>query len=203
MSTATATTRSHNSMRVRRLVESAVMLAIGTVLSLFTFSGPWALGGGITFCSMLPLVIVSHRYGCKWGFFTAFVYSLLQMLLGIQNVQYATSVGMAIAIILLDYVLAFSVVGLSAMFNGAVKNRLASLEAGIIVTFLLRLLCHFLSGWLIWETLWPNELGWAAPVWSIAYNASYMIPEIIITGVTAALIYVPLKKYFTGADLNK
>ena len=202
MSNAAASRRSRSSLLVLRLVESAIMLAIGTVLSMFTFSGPWALGGGITFCSMLPLVIVSHRNGCKWGLFTAFVYSLLQMLLGIQNVQYATSAGMAIAIILLDYVIAFSVVGLSAMFNGVIKNRLVSLEAGIVVTFLVRLLCHFLSGVLIWEVLWPNELGWAAPVWSIAYNASYMIPEIIITGVVAGLLFKPLNRYFTGADLK-
>ena len=50
--------------------------------------------------------------------------------------------------------------------------------------------------------LWPNELGWAAPVWSIAYNASYMIPEIIITSLVAALSYGPLKKYYQGQDLN-
>ena len=202
MSNAAASRRSRPGLLVLRLVESAIMLAIGTVLSMFTFSGPWALGGGITFCSMLPLVIVSHHYGCKWGVFTAFVYSLLQMLLGIQNVQYATSVGMAIAIILLDYVIAFSVVGLSSMFNGVIKNRLVSLEVGIVITFLVRLLCHFLSGVLIWEVLWPNELGWAAPVWSIAYNASYMIPEIIITGVVAGLLFKPLNRYFTGADLK-
>ena len=202
MSTSTASSRSRSSLLILRLVESAIMLAIGTVLSMFTFSGPWALGGGITFCSMLPLVIVSHRYGCKWGLFTAFVYSLLQMILGIQNVQYATSAGMAIAIILLDYVIAFSVVGLSAMFNGVIKNRLVSLEVGIIFTFLIRLLGHFLSGVLTWEVPWPNGPGWAAPVWSIAYNASYMIPEIIITGVVAGLLFKPLNRYFTGADLK-
>ena len=36
-------------IQTRRLVESAVMIAIGTVLSMFQFRGPWALGGGITF----------------------------------------------------------------------------------------------------------------------------------------------------------
>ena len=38
-------------LQTRRLVESAVMIAIGTVLSMFEFKGPWALGSGITFCS--------------------------------------------------------------------------------------------------------------------------------------------------------
>ncbi|NLF34448.1 MAG: energy-coupled thiamine transporter ThiT [Clostridiales bacterium] len=186
----------------RRLVESAIMISIGTVLSVFSFPGPWALGGGITFCSMLPLVLLSHRFGCKWGLFTAFVYSLLQMVLGIQNIQYATSAGTALAIIFLDYIAAFSVIGLSAMFNGVIKNRLVSLEAGIVATFSARLLCHFLSGVLVWERLWPNALGWAAPVWSAAYNASYMVPEAVITCVAAALLHVPLKRYLSGADLS-
>lgn len=187
----------------RRLAESAIMVAIGTVLSLFPFSGPWALGGGITVCSMLPLVIISHRYGCGWGTFTAFVYSVLQLLLGLNNVQYATSVGMAIAIIILDYIVAFSVVGLSAMFNGVCKNRRVSLVLGIVVTFLLRFACHFITGVWIWEVLWPNELGWAPPIWSLAYNGSYMIPEIIITSLVALLLYRPLERYFLGKDLQK
>ena len=88
----------------RRLVESALMIAIGTVLSELKVGSLWAFGGGLTIGSMVPLVLISHRWGIKWGTFTAFVYSLLQLILGVDNVQYATSVGMAIAIILLDYI---------------------------------------------------------------------------------------------------
>lgn len=195
-------TKSHNT--VRKLVESAIMIAIGTVLSELKFPGFWVLGGGITFCSMLPLVFISHRYGCKWGLFTAFVYSLLQLVLGVDNVQYADSFLMAAGIVLLDYVVPYTLIGLAAMFNRVVKNRPASLVLGIVVTFALRLACHFITGTWIWEVLWPNELGWAAPVWSIAYNASYMVPEIIITAVVAVLLYAtPLKRYFLAEDLNK
>lgn len=190
------------SKSTKRLVESAVMIAIGTVLSMFPFSGPWALGGGITVCSMLPLVLIAHRYGTKWGVFTALVYSVLQMLLGIQNVQYAQDVWTAIGIILLDYILAFTVVGFSACLNSKIKNRLTSILVGICVTFLARFVCHFLSGWIIWEAMWPNELGWLPWIWSLAYNASYMIPEIIITCVAAALTYRPLEKYWKGEDLQ-
>ena len=42
-----------DSKTIRRLVECAILVAVGTVLSLFEFKGAWALGGGITFCSML------------------------------------------------------------------------------------------------------------------------------------------------------
>lgn len=65
----------------RRLVESALMIAIGTVLSELKVGSLWAFGGGLTIGSMVPLVLISHRWGIKWGTFTAFVYSLLQLIL--------------------------------------------------------------------------------------------------------------------------
>ena len=58
---------------------AVVLIAIGTVLSLFEFSGPWALGGGITVCSMLPLVLICHRHGTKWGICSALVYGVLHL----------------------------------------------------------------------------------------------------------------------------
>ncbi len=187
----------------RRLVESAVMIAIGTVLSMFPFSAPWAFGGGVTICSMLPLVIIAHRYGTKWGLFTAFVYSVLQLILGVSNVQYATNFIMAVGIVLLDYTIAFTVIGLSACFNGVIKNRLASIVAGIVFTFALRFVCHFISGWIIWDALWPNEMGLASPMYSLIYNGGYMLPETIITAVVAALTYKPLERYWLAEDLAK
>ena len=149
----------------RRLVESAVMIAIGTVLSMFPFSAPWAFGGGVTICSMLPLVIIAHRYGTKWGLFTAFVYSVLQLILGVSNVQFAAGYGfvLAVGVLLLDYILAFTVIGLSACFNGVIKNHLVSIVVGIVFTFALRFVCHFLSGWIIWGVITPNEMGLVAP----------------------------------------
>lgn len=187
----------------RRLVESAIMIAIGTVLSMFPFSAPWAFGGGVTICSMLPLVIIAHRYGTKWGLFTAFVYSVLQLILGVSNVQYATNFIMAVGIVLLDYTIAFTVIGLSACFNGVIKNRLVSIVVGIVFTFALRFGCHFISGWIIWEALWPNEVGLASPMYSLVYNGGYMLPETIITALVAVLTYKPLKRYWLAEDLAK
>ena len=192
-----------NQRKLRQLVECAILIAIGTVLSLFDFKGPWALGGGITVCSMLPLVMIAHRHGTVMGIVSALVYSLIQMLLGLSNVSYAPDALTAIGIILLDYVVAFTLIGFAACFNHVIKDRRWSIVAGIVVTFMGRFVCHYLSGVLIWEAMWPNELGWAAPVWSIAYNGSYMIPEIIITAIVAWLSYAPLKKYWHGEDLPK
>ena len=188
---------------VKRLAESAMLIAIGTVLSLISFQGPWALGGGITVCAMLPLVLIAHRYGTGWGIFSALVFSVLQLVLGMNNVQYAPTALSAAGIILLDYILAFTVMGCSACFNRVIKNRRAAIVAGICVCFLGRYLCHFLSGVLIWEAMLPNELGWASWVWSLAYNGSFLIPEMLITAVVAALSYKPLEKYWLGEDLQR
>lgn len=188
---------------LRRLTETAVLLAIGVVLSLFQINSFWALGGSITLCSMLPVVMLAQRYGTRWGLLSAFAFSLLQLLLGLNNVQYAPNAITAVAIILLDYILAFGVLGFAAVLNGAVKDRRWAIVAGIALTFTGRFLCHFLSGIIVWEALWPNRLGWAPWVWSLAYNASYMVPEAIITSVAAFLLFKPLKRFWLGEDLKR
>lgn len=179
----------HMKKNIRILTECAIMIAASTVLSFFKPIQVWTYGGGATICSMLPLVIIARRHGTKAGLFTAFAHSVLQLLFGLGNVQYATSFLMAVGIILLDYVIAYTVIGLSGIFSvheaHAGEGRLI---AGISFSLSLRLLCHFLSGWIIWEALWPNDLAWAAPIWSIVYNASYMVPELILTGIAACII---------------
>ncbi|MFH1512589.1 MAG: energy-coupled thiamine transporter ThiT [Bacillota bacterium] len=181
---------------LRKITETAIMLAVATVLSLLQFTGPWALGGSITVCSMLPVILIAHRYGTKWGLFTALTYSLLQLLLGIRNVQYAPDAVTAIGIIMLDYVLAFSVLGFAAVFDSVFRSKRKALIVGILVTMTARFLCHFISGIIIWEALWPNSLGWATWIWSLSYNGSYMLPEMVITAAVAFALYKPLETYW-------
>lgn len=176
------------------LVFSAVMIAVGTVLSLLKID--FVMGGGVTVCAMLPLVIVSFKYGTKWGVFTAFVFSVLQCLLGLDNVQYATSIGMAIAIILLDYIVAYTVIGFAGIFKNKAKNFNSAVISGIGLTFFLRFLCHFISGWLIWDALWPNEFGMAAPIYSLCYNGSYMLAEAVISSVAAVILFKKKPEFF-------
>lgn len=187
---------------VRWLVESAIMIAIGTVLSeIPKFDFP--LGGGLTICSMLPVVLISFRFGVGRGLTTALAYSLLQLLLGMNNVQYATSALMAAGIVLLDYIVPYTVLGLAGAFRRTTKDLRVNLVLGILVTFALRLACHFITGWWVWDALWPNEFGWTAPVYSIAYNGSYMAAEMALTSVVAVLLCsTPLRRYFAGEDLK-
>ena len=194
-----STGNSHRGM-TRKLAESAVLIALGTILSIFKIDMP--MGGGLTICSMLPLVLLSFRYGWKWGTFSALAYSLLQLVLGLDNVQYATSFIMAAGVVFLDYVIAYTVIGLSGLAKEFIANKRTALTVGIAVTFALRFLCHFITGIWIWNALWPNEYGMAGPVYSAVYNGWYMGAELVLTVLVANLLYQPLGKYFRGDDLK-
>ena len=184
----------NRNQKTSRLVFSAIMIAIGTVLSLLKID--FVMGGGLTVCAMLPLVMVSFRYGTKWGVFTAFVFSVLQCLLGLDNVQYATSVGMAIAIILLDYIVAYTVIGIYGIIRKKAKNFNIAEISGNSINFFERFLIHYSTGWAIWDALWPNEFGMIAPVYSLCYNGSYMLAEAIISSVVAVILFKKKPEFF-------
>ncbi|MCR4620645.1 MAG: energy-coupled thiamine transporter ThiT [Clostridiales bacterium] len=173
------------------LVECAVLLAIANILSFFKIEKLfWGFGGGITAVSMLPLVIVCRRHGTTIGLYTALAHSALQMVFGLDNVQYATSFFMAVGIVMLDYIIAYTVIGLSSVFCNKKHATAADIAVGIVFSFTLRFVCHFISGWWIWDALWPNEMGMVSPVYSLVYNASYMIPEMILTAAVGIVLNI-------------
>ncbi len=166
-----------NKKRVIMLTETALLIALSTVLSMVKiFELPY--GGSITAFSMVPIMIVAFRYGTKWGMFAGFVNSLIQLLLGMNNLSYATSAVAAIAIIMLDYVLAFSFIGLAGVFRNQVKDSGMSAVAGATLVCAIRYFFHVISGCTVWAGI-SIPTG-AAIVYSLSYNATYMIPEAII-----------------------
>lgn len=171
--------------KIRRVAESAVMLALATVLSEFAvFKLPY--GGSVTLFSQVPMVALSYRYGIKWGAFSGMVMGVIQMLFGLGNFSYVSGVVAYLILIFADYVIAFGCLGFGGMFKNKVKNPALSLALGGGVVSVIRFLCHFISG----VTIWGDYSGGAmSAVWySITYNASYMLPELIITLVGCAVI---------------
>ncbi len=163
--------------RVLMLTETALLIALATVLSMVKlFELPY--GGSITAFSMVPIMIVAFRYGTKWGMLSGFVYSLIQLLLGANNLSYATSPAAAVAIIMLDYVLAFSFIGLAGVFSNIIKDRKISAVAGATLVCAIRYISHVISGCTVWAGI--SIPTTAALIYSISYNATYMIPETII-----------------------
>ena len=187
----------------RRLTESAILIALGTVLSLIKLDLPF--GGGVTICSMLPVVLLSFRYGWRWGGFAGFVYSALQLLLGLDNVQYASSAVMAAGIVVLDYLLAYTVIGFAAFFGGKPAGSRKALVLGIVISFFLRFVCHWITGAWIWGEWMPEAfmgMAMTSPwIYSFLYNGWYMLAETVLSLVVAMAIYKPLETYITGRDL--
>ena len=171
--------------KTRVLVECALMIAIGTVLSNIKFF-TMPNGGSVTALSMLPFVLVSFRHGIKWGLFTGFVNGCLQILLGGGLWAPPTPTFLAYAgEVLLDYILAFMALGLAEFFARPFQNRVVGVAVGTFMAGFLRFLCSFLSGVLIWGNLTDGLPAWT---YSLVYNGSYMLPETLLTMVAAVLL---------------
>ena len=206
-----------------RMTVSAVMLALSTVLAVVCAFIPFLnlpFGGGFTIASMLPIVIVSYMYGLKWGFFTAFTYSAIQILMDLSLGTKASTLmalftpssddymGLfaAVAILILDYLVAYTVLGLGGVFRNRLKNKTAALALGSVVALSARYLVHILSGYIFygaWAEWFFSQDGFyaigesilaafggqsLAIVYSVFYNGLYMIPEIVITAVAAVIV---------------
>ena len=171
--------------KLRALSESALMIALATVLSFIKIID-MPYGGAVTVASSLPVVIISYRYGIGRGLFAATVYGGIQQILGLSMLSWATSWQAAVAIVLLDYIAAFAVIGFAGAFRRTVKNQTAAITLGCFAISLMRYFCHVISGATVWAGLSiPTE---AALAFSFAYNATYMLPETIILLVCAVYV---------------
>ncbi|MBE6627536.1 MAG: proton-coupled thiamine transporter YuaJ [Ruminococcaceae bacterium] len=181
--------------RVFALCECAMMLALAVVLSYVKiFTLPF--DGSITLFSMLPICLISIKYGIGWGLGTAFCYAWFQILQG-GVFAWGLTPTMLIASLFLDYILAFSVLGLAGLFR---KKGYLGMISGVVLACALRFLVHFIAGVVLWANLeefiafgreWFNR-----PVlYSICYNGIYMLPETVLTTAMAAvLLRIPQMK---------
>ncbi len=172
-------------INVRALTECSIMIALSTVLSVIKlFEMPY--GGSITLASMLPIAVIAHRHNMKYGIGSALVASVIQLLLGLKNFSYFTTPESLIALGVFDYILAFGVFGLVGILRKWIKSQSLAATLGVTLASALRYLCHVISGATIWAGLSiPTE---AALVYSLSYNATYMVPETIILVLTAAYL---------------
>ncbi len=168
-----------------RLTECAIMLALATVLSYFKLIDlPY--GGSITLFSMLPMVIVSYRHGTLWGLLAGLANGAIQLIFGLSSLSYATSAAAAVAIILLDYIIAFAVTGFCGFFKSFLKCGSWALPLGAAFCCILRYICHVISGCTVWAGV--SIPDGQAIIYSLAYNATYMLPELLITVIGAVYI---------------
>lgn len=190
------------SSNTRILVECAMLVAVASVLCIFPKFSFLPYGGSITVCSMLPIILISYRRGLKWGLLSGVVFSLVQMLTGLKTAGF--SLFAIVMVVLFDYILAFTLLGLGGMFRGKFNSVAKELALGSFVVLMIRFACHVISGYFVWgeyaEWFFSQAGDWGANVlarvsgnalallYSVVYNATYMVPEIIITVIVAVLI---------------
>ena len=106
----------------RRLTESALMLALATILAeVAVFELPF--GGSVTLFSQVPVILISYRYGVKWGLTTGLALSIIQLIFGIQNFSYVSGISAFMILAFCDYIIAFSALGLGGMFKNSLPAR--------------------------------------------------------------------------------
>ena len=159
------------------MVECAIMIALAFALSWITL---WKMpmGGSVTLASMLPIMFIGIKYGPKIGLGTAFVYSLTQLAQAIIQGDvfiYCQTAFIVLICALFDYIVPFTVLGLSGVC--ADKGKFG-VYAGMVGVTAVRFLCHFVTGVFIWDQWAPEGMG--AVVYSIVYNGSFLAPDLAI-----------------------
>ena len=203
--------------KTKRLTESAMLIAVAIVLELVSkmFIPEMPFGGQVTLVSMLPIVLISYRHGVRWGLVAGLGYALIEMLIGAKTVAAAFQPGYfgdgtmlfkALIMCALDYLAAFTALGLGGAFRNRIEKSGAALCCGSVLALSVRYVCHIASGyilfagWAEWfftqegfpawgaslvESLSPGMLGF---VYSLVYNGMYMVPEILLTAVVAVIL---------------
>ena len=162
---------SQSRFETKLLAEIAITVALSVVLDFIKiFHLPQ--GGSVTLGSMVPVLLIAYRRDFKIGVFTGTVFGLVQMVLAgyIYN-----PFGM-----FLEYPLAFGVLGVAAFFK---KYPLV----GVVVALSGRFLCHFFSGIMFWWMYAPE--GMNPILYSAIYNGSYMLIEMVISGILVYLLF--------------
>ena len=178
---------------VRMLAEGGLMVVLAQILGYIKlWEMPW---GGSICLSMLPIFLFAVRWGLSSGLMAGFVLGVLQFMfdggfaLGWQS-------------ILGDYLVAFTVLGFAGLFRG----KKGGIFTGTMVGSAARFLVHYVVGATIWAEYMPEEffgMTMTTPwFYSFLYNGFYMVIDMILCLIIFALLYKPMNKYLTGADLR-
>ncbi len=197
-------TQKRVSKTLTTLCDCAIMIALAFVLSCAVIY-KMPMGGSVTVASMLPIMLISIRFGPITGLGTAFVYSLTQLLQAVASgdvFPYCEGAGTIIVCVLFDYIVPFTLLGLAGLLYKlkVTKNSEINIYLGITSVVLLRFLCHFITGVAIWKQWAPDGMG--KYLYSFLYNGSFLSLDFLICIIAAILIFrrAEMRKLFGIAD---
>lgn len=168
-------------INAKQLAFAGIALALAFVTSYLKFELP--MGGSVTLFSMFFICYVGYLYGVKVGLITAFAYSILQF------IQSGSTYFLTPFQVCCDYFFAFTALGLAGIWY----TKKHGLTIGYIVACLARGLFHTIGGYIYWMDYMPEWFPKSlTSVYSIIYNYSYILAEMVITLIIINL--PPVKK---------
>ncbi len=203
-----------------KITVSAIMVALATVLSFIKFS-ELPYGGSVTLFSFVPILFVGYAYGIVWGLGAGLVHGILQMIFGISSATSGAGFKwwQVVLCALLDYLVAFGVLGLGGVFKKSIKNPQASFALGALFACVLKYVSHFFSGYILfsgWAEWFFTEGGGMSygakilssfsgnalsAVYSLIYNATFSIPETMLS-IIMAVILISVKPIRKAAGIK-
>lgn len=179
------TSKKNTRFSVQALAVSALMIALAMILDqIKLFEMPQ--GGSVTLFGMLPIILLGYLLGTRYGVLGGICVGILNLIFGGYVIHPAQ--------LILDYPLAFGVMGLS----GLVRNKKNGLTWGYLIGIAARYICAVLSGVIFFGSYAPE--GFSALTWSLWYNITYIAVEGIITIIVINLPVV--KKTFNRIRNN-
>ena len=166
-------------LSVRELVLMAFYVALFMVLDTFVNTLPFFQmpNGGSLGLSTIPLLMASYQLGWQKGLVVSIVSVFAQFATGPMYTPDLLG-------FLLDYLIALSVYGLACLFP-----NFGWFDSGVLITNVIRFLSSTISGCVVWGLL---------PLPSAAYNATYMVPTLLLD-----LVLVPLLLKALAPLMNK
>ena len=176
--------------KVLLMMEIAIFAALGFVLDFVSFRMPQ---GGSVSLVMIPIVLIAFRRGVGAGVLTGILVGLLQIVSGFISVA-PLSFGFVVMQVLLDYLLAYGVVGLAGVMRTKYLQHahakqtgkmLAAIVVGVLIASVLRYLVHVITGILFFGMFAEGNVV----IYSVVYNATYMIPVFLLAAFVSVALF--------------
>jgi len=181
--------------RVLLMMEIAIFGALGFVLDFVAFKMPQ---GGSVSLVMIPIILLAFRRGVLAGVLTGLLVGLLQIVTGTISIT-PLSFGFVVLQVILDYLVAYGVVGFAGVMRGRYLNgqregktgkMIAAIVAGVLLGSFLRYLVHVITGVLFFGMFAEGN----ALIYAIVYNSTYMIPVYLLAAAVCSILFAAAPK---------
>lgn len=188
-------------VNTKRLVESAILIAVGFILSFIKVK--IMPNASVSLVSMLPIIILAYKYGPSWGMLCGLVHGILQMIEGGISTPPTETFWSYFFVVTLEYLFAFSIIGIGGIARKISKKPYISLSICTVVGIFARFICSFLAGVFIWGVYAPE--GQNPVIYSLTINSVKFGIEIIATVIIGSIIIsLPaIQKYINPLSKEK